>query len=213
MQLLLTSDGLSNSTLQDFFVDLLPKKSSEVTLAFISTAGNVQKDHAYLEKDRVILKRLGIGTVWEVDISKGESDWMPAIKSSDVIWMEGGNTFYLLNEIRKSGLAESLRSLVSDKLYVGVSAGSILVTPSIGIALVEPPDDNFLKMEDFIGLGWVDFEVSPHTPCYVPLKNVSRYASSCPSPLYAFDDGVALYWENDNVKIIGNGFSKKFTPG
>lgn len=208
MKLLLTSNGLSNEALKKEFLTMCGKKPSDVHVAFVTTASKVQKDTAYVENDLEILKDCGIGYVSQTDISDKTEHCEHVLFTADVIFVEGGNTFYLLDEFRKRKLDTTLIHFIKSKLYVGVSAGSILVTPTIAIANVDPPDNNFLGMTDFTGLSWVDFEVSPHTPCYVPLENVKEYAKQSTNDIYAYDDGVALKYVDGKIEFVGEGFQE-----
>lgn len=159
---------------------------------------------------------LKILSLWEqigiakIDISDPKETWEDILKNSDVIYIEGGNTYYLLAELRKSELDTSLIKYLGDKVYVGVSAGSIVVAPDISNASVEPADHNDVGITDLKGLDWVDFEVSPHTIDLVPLQNVEEYAADIKRKLYAYDDNSAVLVNNAELKIIGGGFCKIF---
>ncbi|MBI3385062.1 Type 1 glutamine amidotransferase-like domain-containing protein [Candidatus Gottesmanbacteria bacterium] len=210
MKLFLTSNGLTNYVLRNKFVELLEKNPKEANVAFINTASKVQDDNGYVETDLQNLKKTGVKNISLVDISEPKENWQNNLFETDVIWMEGGNTFYLLEELRKSGLTKDLKDVVKEKLYVGVSAGSIIVGPTITIANVEPPDINSIGMTDFSALSWVNFELSPHTTNFVPLENVEKFAKESPYTIYAYDDNVALLIQNEKVGFVGNGFNKIF---
>lgn len=210
MNLLLTSGGLTNKILKEEFLKLVNKSASEISVAFITTAAKAEKDTSYLEEDLNDLREIGIKKIKQIDISDPKVNWERTLIDSDVIWIEGGNTFYLLQELKKAGLDKNLNNYLGDKVFVGVSAGSIVVTPDISIASVPPGDSNDVGMEEFKGLGWVDFEVSPHTINYVPLDNVERYAKNLERKLYAYDDNSAVLVKDNEVRVIGGGFYKIF---
>jgi len=94
---------------------------------------------------------------------------------------------------------------MSGKLFVGVSAGSILATPTIGISTVEPADPNNVNLTDLTALNMVDFEVSPHTNDEVSIEGVKAYAKTAKNPVYAIDDNSAVLVENGNVSVVGEG--------
>lgn len=210
MKLLLTSGGLTNRILKEEFLKLVNKPASEISVAFITTASKVEKNTSYMEEDINDLKAIGVNKISRVDISNPKEMWEDVLINSDVIWIEGGNTFYLLLELRKAGLDKTLIEYLGDKVFVGVSAGSIVVSPDVSIAGVEPGDPNDVGVVDFKGLGWVDFEVSPHTIDSVPIENVEKYAADIKRRLYAYDDNSAVLVNDDSVEVIGGGFSKIF---
>ncbi len=206
MNLLLTSNGLSNETLRKEFLHSLQKSPKEVSVAFVITASTVQSDTEYVTKDKQDLYDLGIREIVEIDIARERKLWEEDLQRADVIYVEGGNTFYLLDCMRKAKFQEDFSENLQRSVYVGVSAGSIVVTPTIAIAMVEPADQNDVNMSDFTGLHLVDFEVSPHTPSYVPVENVRTYAKSSSYPIYAIDDGCAIKYRDGLASFVGEGF-------
>lgn len=208
MKELLTSGGLTNEILWTEFFRLIDKPPRDIHIAFIDTASKVEKDRSWIDSVLHDLREKGIQNITVIDIAEPRKNWEGVLAQANVIWVEGGNTFYLLDKLRSSKLTEQLKEIAMDKVYVGVSAGSIVVTPSIEIASVEPADSNDVGMTDFTGLGWVDFEISPHTNSDVSLSNVETYAQKSGRLLYAYDDNVALKIVDGVVDIVGPGFSK-----
>ena len=126
MKLFLTSAGLPPETVQEF-LKLLNKNPAESRVCFIATASNPEKDKQYVEKDRRRLLELGFKIV-EVDLEQeNEASLNNKLENSEVVFIEGGNTFYLLKYIWESGFDKALK-LFLDKggVYIGVSAGSIV---------------------------------------------------------------------------------------
>lgn len=210
MKLLLTSGGLTNNILKKEFLKLVGRPASEISIAFITTASKAEKDTSYVEVDIDAIKSIGVYKISRVDISDQTEKWQNVLQDCDVIWIEGGNTFYLLAELRKSSLDKSLKNYLGDKVFVGVSAGSIIVTPTIAVAEVEPADTNGIGIKDLSSLNWVDFEISPHTPDVVPVANIEKYALRIKNKLYAIDDNSAVLVNDSQIKVIGGGFSKIF---
>lgn len=206
MKLLLTSAGLKNRSIQETFLKFVPSGSK---IAFITTASNAEENKDYINNDIVCLNNLNMD-VNCIDISESEDKWKNILTNSDVIFVDGGNTFYLLDELRKSKCDDILKAFVKSKFYVGVSAGSIIVTPSIEIASVEPGDPNDVGITDFTGLGLIDFELSPHTPDMVPYENVKKYSDTRKNKVYAYDDNTAILIEDKKVTIISEGKYKIF---
>ncbi len=91
-----------------------------------------------------------------------EPETVSAFDLFDVIYVYGGNTFHLMNEANRSGFREHILEIIKNKLYVGVSAGSIIATPNISNAGWEPADPNTCGLVDMRGLNLVPFLVCPH---------------------------------------------------
>ena len=207
MKLLLTSNGLINDSIAQAFVDMTPKRVSEIRIAFIPTALNPGSENVrYLAEILTILNNLTVKFIDIVDIDGlSKEQWLSRLEAADVIYVCGGNTYYLLDRVRKCGLGDELGKLLETRLYVGDSAGAILVTPSIDIAAIDNGDENAVGLEDTRGLGLVDFEVSPHTPEDVSLKGNENYASTISNVLYAYDNNTALRFEDGIVQFVGVG--------
>jgi dipeptidase E len=203
MKFLLTS---AYSNVADELPKLLNEKPEEVTVAFIATAADVYEDKWFVEVDRN--KLIGQGfKIRDVSLaSKGREELEKEIEGCGVIFVAGGNTFYLLQQVRKSGFDEILKKVVATNVvYVGSSAGSIVVTPTIAIAGMEPGDENIPGLTDLTGLGFVDFEISPHTPEIVSHMSNQKYRAASSVPLYQIDNHSAVCVENDEVKVVGDG--------
>lgn len=183
---------------------MLPTKVSETKLAFIATASEVEVDKGYVLKDRAAIEALGFAEVVEIDLKVPED--LAKLDACGVAFVEGGNTYYLLKWIRQSGFDQKLKDfLADDKVYVGVSAGSIVVGTSIEIAgATEHGDRNDVGIEDTRGLRQVPFMISPH---YVGSERfaLDRFARSKPlRPIIGIADGQAILCEGDRYRIVGN---------
>lgn len=206
MKLLLTSGGLRNATLEDNLVKLVGKPAESIKLVYILTAANVEPGN----KDWLInnLKQMSnaFGEVDIIDLAVLESNEIrERVEWADAIVVGGGNTYYLLYQVRKSGLDKILPGLLEKRVYVGISAGSIIMTPSINVAEIDDGDKNDVGLKDTSGLGFVDFEVSPHTPESVSHEANQEYAKSIRNKLISFDDNMAVKVDGDMVEIVGEG--------
>ena len=208
MKLLLTSSGLTNETLRNKFIEICNKNPEDISVAFIVTASNLDDDKSNIDENLDELKLTGVTNIKLVDIALKRDIWINDLLECDVIWFEGGNTFYLLDQIRKSGLINDLTDIVKDKVYVGISAGTILATPNIGTAHTEPADSNDVKISDLTAFGWVDFEISPHSCDSVAVEENDRYAKNSKNVVYAIDNNTAILYIDGNVEIVGNGYYK-----
>jgi dipeptidase E len=112
--------------------------------------------------------------------------------------------------MRQSGLADLLPSL-SETVYVGLSAGSMVMTPSIGedFAFWRPPTggDRTLGIVDFSIFPHVDHEDLPDNS----MANAERWAAGIPGPAYAIDDQTAIKVTDGTVEVVTEGHWKLFT--
>lgn len=159
--LILTS---SNYFVTEHFVPHLPKQPSQMKLTFIPTAAEVEKgDLQWLRDDRQALVNAGFQVSDFTVTGKTKVEVKTMLESTDFVFVAGGNTFYLLQEMRKSGFAELIAEYVKKGVvYGGSSAGSVVTGPDI--SLVKELDDASLAPEltDYKGLNLVDVSVLPH---------------------------------------------------
>ena len=206
MKLLLTSTGLTHPEITKSLLDLLGKSPNQTKIGFVPVAAITDDEKLYVEESKIELSKLGIKEIIDIiNFSKSDRE---ICQSLDALYVCGGNTFHLMNEINKSNFGEVIKEFVAaGKLYIGISSGSIIVTPSIEIASVEPADDNSVGLKNFAGLGIIDFEISPHVPETVPYENVQKYSANRKVKLFAISDQTAIKIQNGNLEIIGE---KKF---
>lgn len=143
---------------------LLPKPAGELKLAFIPTAGDPYgDDKPWMDADRAMLVELGF-QVEDFDLkNKTEDETRKKLAGFDVLFVAGGNTFYLLNEVKKSGFDKVAREMVkAGKIYIGSSAGSYIACPTIEAADWKHADRNIVNLKDWTALGLVDFIVVAH---------------------------------------------------
>ena len=124
----------------------------------------------------------------------------------DALYIQGGNTFHLLDQMRRSGADRIIPDLVAGHgtVYCGVSAGSIVAGPEIGIAGWGPDwDRNEVGLTDLTGLRLVPFLLSPH---YVP-EDASLIAARLPlpHPIMALRDGQAWVVDGDDQYLVDPG--------
>lgn len=207
MKLLLTSDGPTTQPIQEALSELAGKPFGALKFVCITTAINRDGGDKTKKIKRIAgLHALGFAQFDLVDVAAIERQyWLPRLEDSDVIFVLGGNTYYLLDEVRKSGLANELPKLLETRVYVGDSAGSILVTPSIDVAEIDDGDENIVGIKDTSGLGLVEFEVSPHTPEDVSLKANEDYAKTIDNKLVAYDNNMAIKVDNNKIEMVGDG--------
>jgi dipeptidase E len=223
MRLLLTSAGIKNPSIHDALVDLLGKPIEESNALCIPTASyghpQVTPDAAWRfisgREPRCPMCELGWKSLGVLELtalpSIDEERWVPWVRETDVLLVNGGDPLYLCHWMRQSGLADLLPSL-RETVWAGLSAGSMVLTPRIG--------------EDFVGwqppagsdstLGLVDFSIFPHLD-HEDLPNNSmahaeRWAAGIPGPAYAIDDETAIRVTDGTVEVVSEGHWKLFAP-
>jgi len=216
MKLLLTSAGIKNPSIHGALLDLLGKPIADAHALCIPTAGyghpQTNPTHAWRfvsgQEPRAPMTELGWKSVGVLELtalpSLGRERWVPWVREADVLLVNGGDALYLHHWMRASGLADLLSSL-SDKVWVGMSAGSMVMTPRIG--------------EDFVGwtppggsdetLGVVDFSIFPHLDHpdlpWNTLANAERWAAGINGPAYAVDDETAISVVGGTVSVVSEG--------
>jgi dipeptidase E len=228
MKLLLTSGGIRNRSIHDALVDLLGKPIAESSALFIPTAiypfpgGAGMAWQAISGKAPSPLCELGWKSLGVLELTAlptiREESWVPMVREADALLVWGGDVLYLCHWMRQSGLADLLSSL-SELVYVGVSAGSIVVTPfncdaEFNLEFVPQGSDMALGADRALGL--VDFTLYPHLDDEdmpdTTLANIERWASGIPVPTYAIDDQTALRVIDGTVDVVSEGHWKLFPP-
>ncbi|MDH5428003.1 MAG: Type 1 glutamine amidotransferase-like domain-containing protein [Nitrospirota bacterium] len=142
-----------------------------------------------------------------VDVPFTQNDLKKALRS-DVIYLAGGNTFYFLYHLRKSGLIPQLKQFVEQGgVLAGLSAGAIILTPTIGTAgpPLPHPDDNDVKLKNLRSLGLVRFEFYPHyTSSPKTNKAILQYSQITTYPIFACPDGCGITINEHRMTFIGN---------
>jgi dipeptidase E len=140
--------------------------------------------------------------------SLAEALWVPMVQEIDVLLVNGGDPLYLCYWMRQSGLADLLPSLRA--VYVGLSAGSLVMTPNIGQDFVhwQPPigGDETLGLVDFAIFPHLDHEMLPDNS----MADAERWAAGMPVPAYAIDDQTALKVIDGAVEVVSEGHWKLF---
>lgn len=210
MKLFLTSAGLAPETTEEF-LKLLCKKPEETELCFITTASHPEENKGYVEKDRKRLIELGF-QVAELDLKQENEDSLgEKLNNFDVVFVEGGNTFYLLKYVRESGFDKVLKPFLDrGGIYIGVSAGTYIAGPDISPTQWKHAEDkNIVGLKDLRGLGLINFAVFSH---YKPEHEsiIKENKHKIPYPVVALTDSQAILVENGNTKFIGPGEFKEF---
>ncbi len=221
MKMLLTSAGIRNGTIHNALLDLLGKPIAEASALCIPTASYANPngpDSAWRfisgQEPDCPMCELGWKSVGVLELtalpSLGEDRWVRQVKETDVLLVNGGDPLYLGYWMRQSGLADLLPSLPA--VYVGLSAGSMIMAPNIGQDFVgwRPPSGG----DETLGL--VDFAIFPHLD-HVDLPentmaDAEKWAAGMRVPGYAINDETAIIVTDGVVEVISEGHWKLFTP-
>jgi dipeptidase E len=223
MKLLLTSAGIKNTSIHDALVDLLGKPITESDALCIPTAshghapGGLSGAWRFIsgQEPRCPMTELGWKSMGVLELtalpSIDQERWVPRVRETDVLLVNGGDALYLCHWIQQSGLADILPSL-HETVWVGLSAGSMVMTPRIGEDFVDwkPPtgDDRTLGFVDFSIFPHVDHEALPDNT----MAAAEQWAAGIAGPAYAIDDETAIKVTDDTVEVVSEGHWKLFSP-
>lgn len=213
MKLLLTSSGLTNKKIADALIELVGKKPEEITIAFIPTAANATgNDKGWLIDDLYNLNQQKYKLIDIVDISALPKEiWKPRLEIADVLFFSGGNTTHLMRWIKESGLKELLPEFLKTRVWVGISAGSIVTNPTLALSSQDQKlyyKENF-NYETNEGLAFVDFYIRPHLNSskftHARREALEKNAKEISETIYALDDQMALKVVDGKVEVVGEG--------
>jgi dipeptidase E len=220
VKLLLTSAGVRNPSIEDALVDLLGKPIAESDALCVPTAAYghpmVTPEGAWRfvsGRSTTPMCELGWRSVGLLELtalpSIGEDRWVPWVREADVLLVNGGDALYLCHWMRQSGLADLLPSL-RDTVWVGLSAGSMVLTPRIGREAVQwqPPGggDSTLGIVGFSLFPHLDHEMLPENS----MAHAETWAGGIAGPAYAIDDETAVRVVDGAVDIVSEGHWRQF---
>ena len=220
MKLLLTSGGVTNSSILTALEQMLGQGVGECRALCVPTA---QWGHPMCNPTSV-QGFLAAGPTWHASSglgwaslgvleltslpSVGRERWVPWVEEADVLVVDGGDASYLCHWMRESGLAELLPSL-AEKVWLGISAGSMVMSPRIGQVFVEWP-----YATDDRTLGVVDFAIFPHLGAFATntMAHAETWAADIGVPAYAIDEQTAIAVVDGAVDVVSEGVWRKFEP-
>ena len=205
MKLLLTSSGITNESLKKTLKNLVGGK---IKTAFISTAANdVDDDKTWLIKNFQEFHELGYVDIIDIAVLP-QKTWLKRISKVNVIAMGGGDTSYLIKKIRENGFDKELPKLLEQKVYVGISAGSIILSEYIWASsefLYDCKKETTPK-----GLNYIDFNFRPHynNKNFPQAKKeiLNKISNQNPNEkIYACDDNSGIKIVDGKMEIITEG--------
>jgi len=221
MKLLLTSAGVKNESIRAALLELLGKPIEESSALCIPTAsyghapGGIHGAFRFITgRATTPMTEFGWKSLGVLELtalpSLDDDRWVPVVRETDILLVNGGDALYLAHWMRESGLADLLPSL-EDTVWLGLSAGSMVMTPRIGddFKVWEPPGGGDAA------LGVVDFSICPHlAPDGEPgnsMAEAEAWAATLSNPCYAVDDETAFKVVDGEVEIVSEG-SWRFFP-
>jgi dipeptidase E len=224
VNLLLTSAGIKNASIRNALIDLLGKPIADSRALCIPTAlyghphGSPDGTWRFVsgrEPDCPMCdlgwKSLGVLELTALP-SIDKDRWETWVRDADVLLVNGGDALYLCHWMRQSGLADLLPSL-AETVWVGLSAGSMVMTPRVGEAFVESKPS---ITGDDKTLGLVDFSIFPHLnhPALPEntMADAERWARDIGSAAYAIDDQTAIKVVDGTIEVVSEGHWKLFAP-
>jgi len=223
MKLLLTSAGIKNASIESALVGLLGKPIAESNALCIPTAGyghpmgspggawRFIAGKALTPMCELGWKSLGVLELTALP-SIAKARWTRWVQETDALLVNGGDAVYLGYWMRQSGLAELLPSL-EQIVWVGLSAGSMVMSPRVGEDFVEAKPS---ITGDDRTLGVVDFSIFPHLDHPDMPENAmacaEKWAAGIGGPAYAIDDQTAIKVVDGDAEVVSEGRWKFFAP-
>ncbi|MFA6445972.1 MAG: Type 1 glutamine amidotransferase-like domain-containing protein [Candidatus Paceibacterota bacterium] len=208
MKLILASDL---SCLLNKGYNLTGIQKEKMKIGWVTTASKVSRDQTFIEKVRKTITDNNY-KFEEIDIEgKTKEELKAFFEDKNVIHVEGGNTFYLLKAIKESGFADILKELLSEgKVYIGTSAGSYIMCPTIEVANWNDSGRDRFGMTDFTALNYVPFVLKVH---YKDDKDtlIKEKINILKYPLRILRDGQGILVEDDKYTFFGIGDEVKIT--
>lgn len=176
------------------------------TVTFIPTASIVEKVNFYVGAAKKALEKLGLITD-ELDVSKASKEEIETkLTGNDYIFISGGNTFYLLQELKRTGADQMIiEQIGKGKIYIGDSAGSIVTSPNIEYAELVDDKKAAETLMNYQSLGVVDFYPVPHHTNFPFKKAVEKTLLKYGAvlDLRPMSNKQAITVSGDKVELIG----------
>jgi len=199
-KILLTSAGFENPIVGNEFLNLVNKTPSIIKVLFIPTASRTEEELYYVEKSKEELLSIGIKEKNIITFNLDYDLLKEELNNFDAIYVCGGNTFYLLHRVRETKFHKVIMDFISSgKVYVGVSAGSLLAGPNIKIKDLYM--DNDIGIKDFRGLNITNITVIPHYTEEAKEK-IEQIKEDTKYEIITLTDNQALLIIDEDIKVI-----------
>ncbi|MFH1292346.1 MAG: Type 1 glutamine amidotransferase-like domain-containing protein [bacterium] len=199
MKLLLTSSGIG---VKNELLKFIPKPYANTRVAYIITASRVEEDTSYLDKESKLLRDIGCQVEEMTFENCDQNSARKLLHDIDLIYVQGGNSFYLLKILKESGADVVIKEMVKKGVpYIGVSAGSYIACPTIEVATWSHQDKNSCGLKDLSALAFVPFLISAHyTDEYKEI--LKQEIAKTNYEVKVLRDDQALLVEDHNIKLV-----------
>ena len=182
----------------------LPKPLSEAKILYVTTASKKVNDSSYVERTRQKMDELNFSYTEFDIVGKSEEELKKALSDSDILYVEGGNTFYLLKAVRDTGFEKIVKEAIENGLvYWGVSAGAYIACQSIIMATWSDRFDR-CGVTDWTAMNLVPFFIKAH---YTPdmLGTLKEKSNDLQLPLRVLNDDQVVMMKDGEVQLTGGG--------
>lgn len=198
-KLFLASSGL------DYIKEFVPSEPSALKMTFIPTAGNLDDDVWWIDKDRDVLSKMGF-QMTELDIEKATGEEMnQSLAAADIVYIAGGNTFHLLKVLRDSGFDDLLTAYVNGGgLYAGASAGALVAGVDISpVSSIDEPE-KVEGLKSTKGLNFIDIVPIPHYDMQSRTNSIDKIKQKYNDEyeLVILTDDQAIMVEGNNWRVV-----------
>jgi dipeptidase E len=184
---------------------LFTKPVSELKAICIPTAANIYPvdDRAWFDNELQLFKDQGFNLIHYDLVGKTEADVAAILNDADVIYVIGGNTYYLLEQMQKCNFKKIvIDCLDKGAVYIGSSAGSVIAGPSIDF-IGDIDDPTQANLTDYTGLELIDFHIKPHVRALGPDdKWRERLKDHKGAAIIGLKDNEALFVDDHYVRLI-----------
>ena len=195
------ADDIKASVARDLLCQMMPNPTPEI--AYIQYSSDADK---YAQRAKEFYQMIGVAPVLrQIDLDRRFSKQSIAdLARADILHIPGGNTFDLIRAIRLRGIADAIEDFIhSGRLTVAVSAGALILGPSIGSARFG--DDSLNHYGNDAALGVVDFEVFPHWNELSHFKEpLMGYSATVSHPVRIINDHEAIYIDSRGIRTLGD---------
>ncbi len=206
MNIILTSAGLKMPAIQTQILDLLPKPTSQLKLAHIITASRFEANTTFVDNDRAAMAQCGFRVTDILLENLTPATCLSVLNAFDIIYVQGGNGFYLLKQARACGFGQAVRHILQDptKWYIGVSAGSYLACPTLEMHTWKR-EKNRYGLTDLTALNLVPFLVVVHYNREKYREVLAKHIPIATHPVRILTDNQAFWVKNEAVTLLGTG--------
>ncbi len=200
MKLLLTSAGLKNKKVTDFFSSILPKAPKDCSIIMVAYALKPEEQF-YIDESKKELVDLGINEITTFNLKEENFN---LLQTFDIIYVCGGNTFAILDRMRKTGIDKYIieKTRNGNSLYFGVSAGSIIAGPNLFTAgWGSEGDSNKVDLKDLSGFKFTDISILPHFK-YQLAEELENLKKKVDYTVIGLTDEEAIYIDDVGHTVI-----------